>query len=104
MFSAWALSVTLLFVTAMRGMSARSARRPTLAEAVCLLGFGVMVCSLAQTPTPWSQVARLQGRSEPLYAQPLGQPFIAAYTHPGESVAIFTLLGHRADTTSTSTT
>jgi hypothetical protein len=96
MFPAWALSVTLLFVVAVRSMLARSARRPTLAEAVCLFGFGVMVCSLAQTPTPWSQVARLQRTSEPLYAKPLGQPFIAAHTRPGESVALFTLLGHRA--------
>jgi hypothetical protein len=95
MFAAWALSVTLLFVIAVRGMVARSARRPTLAEALCLFGFGVMVCSLAQTPTPWSQVARLQHTAYPLYAQPLGQPFIAARTRPGESVAIFTLLGHR---------
>ena len=38
---------------------ARPRRRPQLAELLVLAGFGVAVCSLAQTPTPWSQVERI---------------------------------------------
>lgn len=96
MFAAWALSVTLLFVLAVRAAAARPQRLPSLATVACLFGFGVLVCSLPQTPTPWSQVARLQRTGAPLYKQPLGAPFIAAHIRPGESVAILTGLGHLA--------
>jgi len=96
MFSAWALSLSLLFVSAVRALAARSVRRPTLAEAACLLGFGVLVCSLAQAPTPWSQIARLQDAGIAIYGHPVGETFIDARTHPGESVAILSALGHRA--------
>jgi hypothetical protein len=95
MFPAWALCVTLLFVFAVRTAAARPPRLPSLATVACLLGFGVLVCSLPQTPTPWSQVARLNRTGEPLYAQPLGGPFIAAHIRRGEAVAILTGLGHR---------
>jgi len=96
MFPAWALCITLLFVLAVRTAAARPRRLPSLPEVACLLGFGVLVCSLAQTPTPWSQVARLNRTADPLYAQPLGEPFIAAHIRPGEPVAILTGLGQRA--------
>jgi hypothetical protein len=96
MFPAWALSVTLLLVVAVRAVASRPSRRPTLAEAACLFAFGVLACSLAQTPTPWSQVERLRRSTFPIYAHPMGEPFMAARTRPGESVAILTQLGHRA--------
>ena len=96
MFAAWALTVTLLFVLSVRAVLARASHRPTVPEAACLLAFGVLVCSLTQTPTPWSQAQRLQDRGDKIYARPLGQPFIAEHTRPGESVAILTGLGHRA--------
>lgn len=96
MFPVWALTVTLLFVLSVRTIAARTSHRPTLAEAACLLAFGVLVCSLPQTPKPWSQIERLQTRGEPLFARPLGQPFIATHTRPGEPVAILSPLGHRA--------
>ena len=96
MFPVWALTVTLLFVLSVRAVAARASRRPTLPEAACLLAFGVLVCSLPQTPTPWSQIERLQDRGDKLYGRPHGQPFIAAHTRPGEQVAILTGLGHQA--------
>jgi hypothetical protein len=96
MFPAWALCIALLFVVAVRTAAARPPRFPSLAEVACLLGFGVLVCSLPQTPTPWSQVDRLNRTGDRLYAPPLGEPFIAAHIRPGESVAILTGLGHRA--------
>jgi hypothetical protein len=96
MFPAWALSVTLLFLLAVRSAAARPSRRPSLAEVTCLFGFGVLVCSLAQTPTPWSQVDRLQRTGDAIFAHPVGERFIAAHTRPREPVAILTALGHRA--------
>jgi hypothetical protein len=96
MFLAWSFSLTLLFVVVVRALAARASHRPTLPEAACLLGFGVLACSLAQAPTPWSQVARLQRTGAAIYRQPADEPFIAAHTRPGEAVVILTKLGHRA--------
>jgi hypothetical protein len=95
MFCAWALSLTLLFVLAVRTLLAHAPRRPTLAEAACLFGFGVLACSIAQAPTPWSQISRLRHTDIHIYGHPVGETFIDAHTRPGESVAILTPLGHR---------
>jgi hypothetical protein len=95
MLAAWALSVTLLFVLAVRTVAARPSRRPTLAEAMCLFGFGVLACSSAQAPRPWSEVARLQRTGMPIYAHPEGERFIRARTRRGETTAVFAVLGHR---------
>lgn len=95
MFCAWALSVTFLVVLAARSIVARGPCLPTIAEAACLFAFGVLVCSLAQTPTPWSQIARLRRTGIAIYAHPEEEPFVAAHTHRGEPVAILTVLGHR---------
>jgi hypothetical protein len=95
LFGAWAFTVALLFVVVVRAMAARAARLPSIAEAACLVTFAVLICSLAQTPTPWSQVARLRNTGVALYARPMGQPFIAEHTRTGEHVALLTLLGHR---------
>jgi hypothetical protein len=96
LFGAWALSVALLLVVVVRAMAARAPRLPTLAEAACLFAFALMICSLAQTPTPWSQASRLRHTGVAVYARPMGQPFVAAHTRSGESVALLTQLGHRA--------
>jgi hypothetical protein len=95
MFAAWALSVTLLVVVVVRAIAARPSRRPTLAEVACLFGFGLMVCSLAQTPLPWSEILRLRQAGDPIYAQGQGEPFVRLHTRSGEAVAIFPMLGHR---------
>ncbi|HEV7773196.1 MAG TPA: hypothetical protein VGO48_07940 [Conexibacter sp.] len=95
MFAAWALSLTLLLVLAVRTIAARPRHRPTVPEVACLFAFGVLVCSLAQMPTPWSQVSRLQNTGIHIYGHPVGETFIDAHTDPGEAVAILTPLGHR---------
>lgn len=59
-FSAWALALMLLTVVVVRG-DALEKCRPTIAALTVLFGFGVAACSLAQTPTPWSQLQRIDG-------------------------------------------
>jgi hypothetical protein len=94
-FFPWAFALALLMLPALRGFRSATWRRPPLAAAACLFGFGVMACSLAQTPTPWSQLDRLQRTAPPILASPHGQSFVAAHTRPGERVAILGLLSHR---------
>jgi hypothetical protein len=95
MFAAWALSVTLLFLLAIRGLGARARRRPTIPELACLFAFGITVCSLAQLPTPWAQVERLRRTGVAIYRHPAGEAFIRLHTRRGEAVAILPRLGHR---------
>jgi hypothetical protein len=95
-FSPWALALALLLVVALRGIARRPARWPTAAELAVFLGFGLAVCSLAQTPAPWTQLSRLATvRPVPLYRYEPAQRFIRRWTHPGERVAIIAPLGHR---------
>lgn len=95
MFPAWAFCLVLLTLVAARGIAAQAGRLPSPAHIVCLVGFGVLVCSLAQTPTPWSQISRVQKDSRLAFAVPRGEAFVAARTEPGEPVALLTTLGHR---------
>ncbi len=96
LFSAWALALSLLTIVVARTVVRRAGRRPQLAELLVLAGCGVMACSLAQTPTPWSQVERLWDSQPP-------QERIAAITTQvvdklttrGEPVALMLFLGHR---------
>jgi hypothetical protein len=94
-FFPWSFALALLLIPAIGSLRAASWRRPPLAATACLFGFLVMACSLAQTPTPWGQLDRLQRTTPPILAVPHGQAFIAAHTHPGERVVILGLLGHR---------
>jgi len=95
MFFPWALALALLLIPSLAALRAASWRRPPLAAAACVAGFLAMACSLAQTPTPWEQVARLRRTAAPILAAPAGQRLVAAHTHRGEAVAILNLLGHR---------
>jgi len=96
LFSAWALAVALLVVVAVRAILARPLRRPALAELAVLFGFGLAICSIAQTPAPWSQIQRL-GRTarRPPFGAAEAKRAIAAVTHRGERVAILAPVGHR---------
>ena len=94
-FFPWSFALALLLITAIPGIRHASWRRPPLAATACLFGFLVMTCSLAQTPTPWGQLDRLQRTTPPILRAGHGQAFVAAHTHPGERVAILGLLGHR---------
>ncbi len=96
LFSAWALALVLLAIAAAHAIAARPSRRPTPAELAVLLGLGVAICSLAQTPTPWSQVARMRDATAvPAFVPARVERFVAARVQPNERVLLFTRLGHR---------
>ncbi|MFL5818524.1 MAG: hypothetical protein ACJ76L_13105 [Conexibacter sp.] len=94
-FAAWSFALALLTLVAVRRLAARPRRRPEPAVVLCLLAFCVTACSLAQTPTPWSQVDRLRATGEPILRRPAGQALVAANVRRGEHVAILLGLGHR---------
>jgi hypothetical protein len=114
LFSAWMLSLSLLGIVAIRGLGggpasaghmagsgtpgARAGRRPSVAEVAVLFGLALAVCSLAQTPTPWSQIERI-GRAGPPNS-PIqrfdARRFVAeGGARPGERVLILIPMGHR---------
>jgi len=59
LFAPWSFAVVLLAYVGIRSLAADRSRRPTPAIVVSLFALGVLVCSLAQIPAPWSQVDRL---------------------------------------------
>jgi hypothetical protein len=93
-FPAWALSLTLLTVVTIRSL-ADARRWPSPAALACLAGFGLLVCSLGQTPAPWLQLQRISSQGPPSFAQPVGETFVRQHVRPGERVLIIALLGHR---------
>lgn len=96
LFSPWALALVLLTIAAGRALAARGWRRPAPAELAVLFGFGLAVCSLAQTPTPWSQLDRIRDDAPvALFKQGVAARFIAERTQPGEKVELLMPLGHR---------
>jgi hypothetical protein len=105
LFSAWALALALLLVALVRDAGAATASagpgaerrwRPSPAALALLVAVGLSVCSLAQTPLPWTQLQRL-GRTTPApVLHPLAlERAIAAQARPGERVAILAPVGHR---------
>jgi hypothetical protein len=95
MFFPWSFAVALLLLPALGALRDASWRRPPLAAAACLFAFLVTACSLAQTPTPWGQLRRLQRTGPPILTRPIHRQFVARHTHRGEPAAILLLLGHR---------
>jgi hypothetical protein len=102
LFPAWALALALLVVLVEQ--SASSGRRIGLPAVVVLFAFALAACSLAQVPTPWSQVRRLEGKLEAGQRSyfPAGafrgdavSRVIAARTRDGERVVVFSPIGHR---------
>jgi hypothetical protein len=113
-FSAWALALALLTVVAVRQLATMQLRRTAIGALIVLFGFGVMACSLAQTPTPWEQIERLSAVFIPTkqapYVNPLMPPrdsatrrFVASLAdgrsrfvmRRGAPVAILLTTGHR---------
>ena len=92
-FSAWALALSLLTIVVVRAVWRRQ-RRPTLVELLVLAGFALTICSLAQTPAPWSQVQRLQEPARADRLAPLVQQ-VRQFTHDGEHVALLLKNSHR---------
>jgi hypothetical protein len=96
LFSVWSLALALLVVATVRDLRRRSRGRPSPAQVAVLGAFALAICSLAQTPTPWSQLTRLSRMTHaPLLRDAEAERFVAAGTRPGEHVAILTTLGHR---------
>jgi hypothetical protein len=95
LFPAWALAVTLLTIVVVRGLAARAGRRPRGLELACLFAFGLLVCSLAQTPSPTTQLNRIASNGSRFFRHPPAEPFAAAHVPRGEPVAMLTELGHR---------
>jgi hypothetical protein len=95
-FAPWAFAIVLLLLVVVRALAARAWRRPTVPDLAVLFGFGLVICSLPQTPTPWSQVDRISERTPvPVFKQPEAERLVAQTTHPGEKVTILATLGHR---------
>jgi hypothetical protein len=96
LFSPWALALVLLTIAAGRALAARGWRRAAPAELAVLFGFGLLVCSLAQTPTPWSQLHRIRNAAPvALFKQRAAAAFVAEHTRPGEKTLLLMPLGHR---------
>lgn len=95
MFSAWALSVTLLAIAAVKQMTSDPSRRVTLAQFAALFAIGVAACSVAQTPAPWTQIQRLKRNGSPIYraSARLKQALLRYGGHRPE--AIMSIAGHR---------
>lgn len=94
-FSVWSYALVLLTIVAVRAILRRPGRRPQLAELLVFAGLGAMVCSLAQIPTPWSQIDRIR------HTQPHDVRVVTALeeairekTRPGEPVAVLVRPGH----------
>jgi len=94
LFAAWALALVLLLVVAVRAIARRPSRRAGVVELLVLAGFGLAICSLAQTPTPWSQVERLE-RTASHDRLATTTELVARLTHRGEAVALLVGQGHR---------
>lgn len=94
MFPAWALTVALLTVVAMRALAARRGRGPLPIELACLFAFGLLVCSLAQTPSPIAQARRIAAGGPRFLQRPETRAFVAANARAGEPVLMLTELGH----------
>jgi len=96
LFSAWALALSLLTVVVVQAVVRRGLRRPQLAELLVLAGFGVMACSLAQAPTPWSQLQRLSHSRPPAErVAAAATAVVDRLTVRGEPVALMLFLGQR---------
>ncbi len=96
LFSAWTFALALLSVVVVRALSARRSGRPQIAELAVLFAMGLAACSIAQTPTPWSQLERIGNDTPvPAFRDNRMTDFIAQNTTDGEHVAILSPAGHR---------
>jgi hypothetical protein len=114
-FSAWAFALALLAVVVVSRLVAEPSRRPSLGALLVLFGLGIAICSLAQTPLPWSQVRRLgepftpvQGSTQDRPLQPSSDPatrrFVSSLADGphrfvvkrGAPVALLATMSHRA--------
>jgi hypothetical protein len=98
LFSAWTLALVLLGIVVVRAMASVGGRWPSVAQIAVLAVLALAVCSLAQTPAPWSQIDRIATDGPP--NSPIqrwdARAFVAeAHAAPGERVLILIPMGHR---------
>jgi len=94
-FPVWALAVALLTLLSVHALAASRRRWPAPAALACLFAFGLLVCSLAQTPAPWREARRIASHGPRVFAHPIGEQFVAQNARPGEAVLVMSGLGHR---------
>jgi hypothetical protein len=75
-FSTWALTVALLVIVVAARLLAEPRRRPSLGALLVLLGFGIAICSLVQTPVPWSQLRRFDEPFRPAFLSVSERPLL----------------------------
>jgi hypothetical protein len=95
MFSAWALALALLTLAAVQQIARDPKPRLSLAHVAVFFGMGLAICSLAQTPAPWTQIERLQKRAAPLLYTSSRLKQILIHYGGGRPEAIMDVLGHR---------
>ena len=93
-FAAWALALALLAIVAIKELSTPRLRLrgSAIGALLALFGFGVAACSLAQTPTPWGQIQRLQATFVPTAEVPEPNPLV-----PPDDAATRTFVASLAD-------
>jgi hypothetical protein len=95
MFPAWGLAIVLLTIAVVRALAARGGIRPRPLELACLVGFGMIACSLAQTPPPLAQLDVIRSRGPEYVRHPAGEAYVAALVRRDEPVLLLPALGHR---------
>lgn len=96
LFSVWAFALALLTIVVLRSERWRRGA-PALPQLLVLFGFGLVACSIAQLPPPWSEASRIADSAptqRPLVLSAMAD-LVEERTHPGEHVAIFAPVGHR---------
>lgn len=95
MFSAWAFTLALLTVVALRSLSARRWRNPALPELLVLFGFGLAICSISQIALPQERITRLADARQDAPYLPTAERFVREHTRTGETVAILLPMSFR---------
>jgi hypothetical protein len=96
MFSAWAFTLMLLTLATAQQMRWDRRRGVTVAQFAVLAGAGVMACSLASTPLPWTQIGRLQRRTKSIYVASASLKQALRHYSGGKPAVILDIIGHRA--------
>jgi hypothetical protein len=93
--SPWSFALSMLTIACVRSLAGRGWPRPALPQLLVLFGFALSLISLSRLSPPQEQIARLT-RARPAPAYPAAADrFVAARTHPGETVVILLPMGAR---------
>lgn len=93
LFPVWGFTLallTLLVVRSLRGADLRIARRSVVPALAVLIGFGLMVATMARIPAPWHELDRISTDTTHPLDLISAQRFVEAHTNSGERVVILT--------------